>query len=174
MAESHQKKIERVRRPRVQISYDVEDNGAMVQKELPFVVGVLAGLSGHRPEVELGKLKDRSFTLIDRDNIDKVLADAAPVLNISVPNTLSGDGTNLRMQLKFDKLTDFEPGQVVTQVAPLNELLKMRKQLDEVLARINTNEELENSLQALLANQTKVQELAKQMGIDAAKPEGGK
>lgn len=165
MPESFQHKLDRVRSPRVQITYDVETNGAMVKRELPFVVGIMAGLSGHRDEKEIGALKDRKFVEIDRDNIDGVLQDAAPTLNLSVDNKLTDDNTKLRTQLQFRSMDDFEPAKVAEQIAPLRELLEMRKRLDEVLSRISTNSQLESVLQDVLANTEKVQELAKQMGI---------
>ena len=175
MAESQQKKLDRVRPPRVQISYDVETNGAMVKKELPFVIGVLADLSAQRKR-PLPAVKDRKFTEIDRDNINDVMAEAAPALQLSVPNTLADDGSQLRVGLEFKSLDDFEPARVAEQVAPLKELLDMRKRLDEVLAKISTNQQLEGLLQDVLANTEKVKDLAKQMGIEAGTPasEGGK
>lgn len=168
MPESFQHKLDRVRSPRVQITYDVETNGAMVKRELPFVVGIMAGLSGHRDEKELGALKDRKFVEIDRDNIDVVMKDAAPMLNLSVDNKLSEDGTKLRTQLQFRSMDDFAPARVAEQVAPLKELMDMRRRLDEVLSRISTNSQLESVLQDVLANTEKVNELAKQMGLDTA------
>ncbi len=172
MAESFQHKLDRVRSPRVQITYDVETNGAMVKKELPFVVGIMAGLSGHRDEKELGAIKDRKFVEIDRDNIDSVMKDAAPMLNLSVANKLADDDSKLRLQLQFKSMDDFAPANVAEQVAPLKELLDMRKRLDEVISRISTNSQLENVLQDVLANTEKVKELAKQMGIDETAGEG--
>lgn len=172
MAESFQHKLDRVRSPRVQITYDVETNGAMVKKELPFVVGILAGLSGHRDEKELGALKDRKFVEIDRDNVDSVMKDAAPMLNLSVDNKLADDGSKLRLALQFKSMDDFSPANVADQVAPLKELLDMRKRLDEVISRISTNSQLETVLQDVLANTEKVKELAKQMGIDENAGEG--
>lgn len=172
MPESFQHKLDRVRSPRVQITYDVETNGAMVKKELPFVVGILAGLSGHREEKELGALKDRKFVEIDRDNVDSVMKDAAPMLNLSVANKLADDDSKLRLSLQFKSMEDFEPAKVAEQVAPLKELLDMRKRLDEVISRISTNSQLETVLQDVLANQDKVKELAKQMGIDENAGEG--
>jgi type VI secretion system protein ImpB len=171
MADSVQHKLDRVRSPRVQLTYDVETNGAMEKKELPFVAGVLAGLSGHRDEKELGPLKDRKFVDIDRDNIDNVMKDAAPVLNLSVDNTLSDDNSKLRVAVKFNSLEDFEPAKVAEQIAPLRELLEMRRRLDEVLARISTNTQLESVLQDVLANTEKVQQLARELGKEPAAPE---
>ncbi len=172
MPESFQHKLDRVRSPRVQITYDVETNGAMVKKELPFVVGIMADLSGHREEKELGALKDRKFVEIDRDNIDSVMNDAAPTLNVSVDNKLSDDNSQLRLSLQFKSMEDFEPAKVAEQVAPLKELLDMRKRLDEVISRITTNSQLESVLQDVLANSDKVKELAKQMGIEETTGEG--
>lgn len=171
MAGTFQDKLSRVRKPRVHITYEVETNGAMEIKELPFVVGVMAALSGHRPEGELGPLKDRKFVEIDRDNINKVMEDAAPQLNLSVDNKLADDGSKMRVALKFNSMDDFEPAKVAEQVGPLKELLDMRRRLDEVLARISTNTQLEEALQDVLANTEKVQQLAKQMGIESPKPE---
>jgi type VI secretion system protein ImpB len=174
MAGAYQDKISRVRKPRVHITYEVETNGAMEIKELPFVVGVMAALSGHRPEGELGPLKDRKFAEIDRDNIDKVMEDAAPQLNLTVDNKLADDGSKMKVALKFNSMDDFEPAKVAGQVEPLKELLDMRRRLDEVLARISTNTQLEEALQDVISNTEKVQQLAKQMGIEPTTPEGGK
>jgi len=170
MAESLQHKLDRVRRPRVQITYDVETNGAMVKKELPFVVGVLADLSAQR-KTPLPAMRDRKFTEIDRDNIDSVMADAAPELSIRVANRLSEDGSQLSVPLKFRNMDDFSPGKVAEQVAPLKELLEMRKRLDEVLGKIEANVKLEGLLQDVLTNDEKVKALAQQMGIDTSAPD---
>jgi len=104
MSESLQHKLDRVRRPRVQITYDVETNGAMVKKELPFVVGVLADLSAQR-KTPLPPLRDRKFVEIDRDNINDVMADAAPELQMRVENKLADDGSQLSVGLKFSSMT---------------------------------------------------------------------
>ena len=166
MSESWQHKLDRVRRPRVQITYDVETNGAMVQKELPFVVGVMADLSAQR-KTPLPAMRDRKFVEIDRDNINKVMADAAPEIQMRVDNKLADDGSQLAVNLKFKKLDDFEPGAVAQQVAPLKELLDMRKRLDEVMGKMESNIKLEGLLQDVLTNSEKVQSLAKQMGLEA-------
>jgi type VI secretion system protein ImpB len=169
MSESIQHKLDRVRRPRVQITYDVETNGAMVQKELPFVVGVLADLSAQRKD-PLPVLRDRKFVEIDRDNLNDIMADAAPEVQMRVDNKLSDDGSQLSVNLQFRSMDDFEPGRVAEQVAPLKELLDMRKRLDEVLGKMESNMKLEGLLQEVLANTEKVQALAKQMGIESAAP----
>ena len=165
MAESQQHKLDRVRPPRVQITYDVETNGAMEKKELPFVVGVMAELSGHRDEKELGKLADRKFQQIDRDNIDAVLEDAAPTLNLTVDNVLSADGSRLKAALAFKSMDDFAPAAVARQIPALKELLDMRGRLDQILASLQTNTPLDDILQGVLASTDNVQKLASEMGI---------
>ena len=172
MAESQQHKLDRVRPPRVQITYDVETNGAMEKRELPFLVGVMAELSGHRPQDEIGPIKGRDFKEIDRDNIDAVMKDAAPVLNLSVANKLTDDNSNLRVALKFEGMQDFSPYKVADQIAPLKELLEMRKRLDEVLSKISTNEQLADVLQDVINNTEKVQKLAKELGTETPAKEG--
>ena len=109
MAESQQKKLDRIRRPRVQITYDVETNGAMQKVELPFVVGVLADLSG-KPKEPLKPLKDRKVVTVDRDNFNDVLAKATPRVAMKVENRLTGEGeSKLAVELNFKHLDDFEP-----------------------------------------------------------------
>ena len=172
MAESQQHKLDRVRPPRVQITYDVETNGAMEKRELPFLVGVMAELSGHRPQDEIGPIKSRDFKEIDRDNIDAVMKDAAPVLNLSVANKLTDDNSNLRVALKFEGMQDFSPYKVADQIAPLKELLEMRKRLDEVLSKISTNEQLADVLQDVINNTEQVQKLAKELSTETPAKEG--
>src|SRR5271165_6764445 len=126
--ESLQKKIGRVRPPRVQITYDVETGGAIKKKELPFVAGVLADLSGD-PAVPLPAVKDRKFVQIDRDNFDKVLAKSAPRLAFKVDNKLSDDDTKIGIELKFSSMEDFEPQMLAEQVEPLRKLIELRRKL---------------------------------------------
>src|ERR1700756_548697 len=103
MSESHQHKLDRVRRPRVQITYDVETGGAMQKVELPFVVGVMADLSAQTKET-LRPLKERKFTNIDRDNFNDVLAKSAPRLAMKVQNRLTGEDTKLAVELNFKSI----------------------------------------------------------------------
>lgn len=168
MPESRQHTLDRVRPPRVQITYDVETNGAMVKKELPYVVGVMADLSGHNKN--LPPLAERKFVPIDRDNINDVMKSAAPELNIRVDNTLSGDNSKLPIALKFREMNDFQPAQVAEQVPALKQLLDMRKKLDEVLSKIATNPKLESLLQEVIENSSQVQQLAKEMGLQGDEP----
>jgi len=173
MSESQQHKLDRVRRPRVQITYDVETNGAMVKTELPFVVGVMADLSG-QPKNALPRLKDRKFTAIDRDNFNDVLEKAAPRLAMKVDNKLTGEGdSKLAVELNFKNIDDFEPANVAKQIGPLNELLEMRQRLTQLLSKMEGNDKLEALLAEVLTNTEKAAALAKEMGVEAP-AEGGK
>jgi type VI secretion system protein ImpB len=167
--ESTQHKLDRVRRPRVQITYDVETNGAMVKTELPFVVGVLADLSG-QPKDKLPALKQRKVVSIDRDNFNSVLEKAAPRVALKVDNKVSGDG-KIGVELNFKHIDDFEPARVAEQVGPLRELLEMRKRLTQLMSKMEGNDKLEELLGQVLNSTEAAKKLAEQMGIEAAKSE---
>jgi type VI secretion system protein ImpB len=162
---SMQHKLDRVRRPRVQITYDVETNGAMQLVELPFVVGVLADLSAEST-VPLKPLKDRSVVEIDRDNFNNVMARAEPRVAMKVNNTLTGGDTKLAVELKFKELDDFEPARVAEQVPALKELLDMRMRLTQLLTKMEGNDKLDQLLADILSNADKAKALAKELGID--------
>lgn len=165
--ESLQHKLDRVRRPRVQITYDVETNGAMQKIELPFVVGVLGDLSG-QPKEPLPPLKERRFVPIDRDNFNDVLARAAPRLALKVQNRLTDQDTKLAVELNFRHMDDFEPARIAGQVEPLRQLLEMRQRLTQLLSKMEGNDKLEQLLADVMTNTEKAMALAKQMGIEAA------
>src|SRR5437764_9340677 len=131
MAESLQHKLDRVRRPRVQITYDVETNGAMQKVELPFVVGVMADLSG-KPKEPLKALKDRKVVQVDRDNFNDVLARATPRVAFKVQNKLTDENTKLAVELNFKHMDDFEPAKIAQQIGPLRDLLEMRQRLNQL------------------------------------------
>jgi type VI secretion system protein ImpB len=156
----------RVRPPRVHITYEVETGGALVLKELPFVMGVLADLSG-QPKDALPKLKDRKFEDIDRDNFDDVLKRMKPRLALRVDNTLKGDGSELAVELNFQKLDDFRPENVVRQVEPLNKLLETRNQLKDLLGRMEGNDRLEELLGAITDNEAVRGKLRDVLGASA-------
>lgn len=157
MAESQQKKLDRVRRPRVQITYDVETGGAMEKKELPFVVGVMADLSG-QPKTPLKPLKDRKMVAIDRDNFNDVLAGAAPRVAVKVQNKLSDGNTNLAVELNFKSMDDFEPAKIAEQVPALKELLEMRQRLTYLQSKMEGNDKVEELLADVLKNTEKAME----------------
>lgn len=165
MASVHDK-LERVRKPRVHIKYEVETEGAMIEKELPFVVGVLGDFSGD-PTEPLKPFGERKFVQIDRDNFDEVMRRMTPGLNLTVENTLQDDGTDMAVQLKFEKLEDFEPAAVAGQVPALKALLDARNELRDLLAKADRSEELETLLENILQNKG---DLAALMGeLDAKK-----
>jgi type VI secretion system protein ImpB len=142
MPESLQHKLDRVRPPRVQITYDVEVGGAIQKKELPFVVGVLADVSG-KPAEALPPLKLRKFVEIDRDNFNDVLAASRPRLTMQVPNKLSSKGGSLALELSFGHMDDFGPLNVIQQVAPLKKLYDVRQRLNDLLAKLDGNQDLD-------------------------------
>lgn len=154
--ESIQKKLDRVRKPRVQIKYEVETGGAMKLVELPFVVGVMADLTGGAVTDEAGnkiKLKDRSFVRVDRDNFNAVLAGANPAVKMRVANKLTGEeNAQLSVDLKFKELADFEPEQVVRNSTPLRKLLDARQRLVDLKGKVDGNDKLESLLERVLAN----------------------
>ena len=159
MPESVQHKLDRIRPPRVQITYDVEIGGAIQKKELPFVAGILADLSGV-PTQPLPKLRDRKFVEIDRDNFNDVLAAIGPRLALRVPNKLTKDSNTLiNVELNFKELDDFTPLNVVNQVAPLKKLLDARGRLNDLLAKLDGNDDLERILQETVANTSSLQEI---------------
>jgi type VI secretion system protein ImpB len=166
MSESHQHKLDRIRRPRVQITYDVEIGDAMKKIELPFVVGVMADLSAQRKE-PLPALKDRKFVPIDRDNFNDVLKKAAPRLALKVQNRLTDTETLLPAELNFQHMDDFSPARVAGQIAPLRELLDVRQRLTELLGKMEGKDKLERLLTDVLANTETAMALAKQLGIEA-------
>src|SRR4051812_33461284 len=168
--ESLQHKLDRVRRPRVHLTYDVEIGGAIQQKEIPFVLGVLADLSG-KPDEPLPRLKDRKFVEIDRDNFNKVLSGTKPRLAFQAENTLQGDGSKLGIELRFSRIDDFEPEQVVKQVEPLRKLLAARDRLSNLLNKMDGNDKLEQLLQDVVNNTDSLKKLSEETGHAAAKAE---
>lgn len=158
-------KLERVRKPRVHIKYEVETDGAQVERELPFVVGVMGDFSGN-PSQPLQPLKDRKFIQIDRDNFDDVMARIAPELNIRVQNTLAGDDSEIPMQLKFKSMADFEPGAIARQVPALKKLLDTRNQLRDLMTKIDRSADLENLLERVLQNKEELAKLSGELGIE--------
>jgi type VI secretion system protein ImpB len=160
-------KLERVRKPRVHITYQVETEGAEVEKELPFVVGVLGDFSGN-PTAPLKPLKDRKFIQIDRDNFNEIMARMTPGANFKVENTLKGDGSEMAVQLKFDSIDDFEPARIVQQVEPLRKLLATRNKLRDLLTKVDRSEDLESLLERVLQNTDDLKKLSADLNAQAA------
>jgi type VI secretion system protein ImpB len=162
MSDSLQKWVGRNRPPRVQITYDVEIGDAIEKKELPLVVGLLADLSG-QPLKPLPKLKERRLVEIDRDNFNEVMGNIAPRLDLSVPDTLKGEG-NLKVELNFTSFDDFHPEAIVKQVPRLSRLLEARQQLRDLLGKLDGNDELDALLENILQN---TEDLKALKGADA-------
>jgi type VI secretion system protein ImpB len=165
--ESIQQKISRIRPPRVHISYEVETGGAIEMKELPFVVGVLGDFSG-KPVDPLPRLRDRKFVDIDRDNFDSVLAGMKPRLAFQVDNKLQDDGSKLGVELKFNSMDDFHPDNVAQQVEPLRKLVEARRNLSDLLAKMDGNDKLGDLLTDVLQSTDKQKQLGEELGV---KPE---
>lgn len=166
--ESTQHKLDRVRSPRVQITYDVEIGDAIELKELPFVMGVLGDFTG-QPTEAMARLKDRKFVEVNPDNFDSVLAGMKPHLAYSVENKLSDDPNagQLKVDLNFKSLQDFEPEQVARQVRPLRELLELRTKLSDLRGSLQGNDKLDELLQDAINNTDKMGKLKEEV-----KPEG--
>lgn len=170
--ESVFKKKGRIRPPRVHITYEVETGGAMVMKELPFVMGIMSDLSGN-PKEALPKLKERKFVEIDRDNFDDVLGSMKPRLAFRVDNKLQDDGSELSVELEFNKLADFSPEAVAQQVEPLNDLLEIRSKLKDLLSRTEGNDRLEEILNSIIENPDVREKLGGTLGLSADAGAGG-
>ena len=167
MAESVNRKLERVRAPRVHIKYDVETGGAIEMKELPFVMGVLGDFTG-QPKEPLAKLKERKFVEITPDNFDDVLKSMKPHLQFKVDNVLSEepDAGKLGVELKFESMDDFSPERVAQQVEPLRKLLELRQNLADLRGSLQGNEKLDDILQATLSDQEKMDKLRGELGTE--------
>ncbi|HET7441565.1 MAG TPA: type VI secretion system contractile sheath small subunit [Terriglobales bacterium] len=170
--ESTQQKLSRVRPPRVHITYDVQVGDAIENKELPFVMGVLGDFTG-QPEQPLPKVKDRKFVEITPDNFDTVLANMNPHLSFAVENKLSEDPNagQLKVDLHFKSMEDFEPEQVARQVKPLRELLELRTKLSDLRGSLQGNDKLDELLLDSITNTEKLEKLRAELGLP--KPEGG-
>lgn len=170
MVESLQHKLDRVRPPRVQITYDVEIGNAIEMKELPFVMGILADLSG-MPSDPLPKVKERKFVEIDRDNFNEIMASYKPRLAIRVENKLTNDGTEMSSEFFFNSMDDFQPVNVVKQIPTLEKLYDARCKLKDLLTKLDGNDALDELLGEVIASTEKRDGLKQELGItDEAAP----
>lgn len=161
--ESLNKKLSRVRPPRVHITYDVETNGAIEKREIPFVVGVMADLSG-QPEVPLPNLGDRNFVQIDKDSFDAVVQKIQPRLTFKVDNKLSEDDSRLGVELRFKSMADFTPAAIAKQIPALRKLLEARAALHNLQSSLAGNDRLEALLQEVLNNHDSLQRIGAEGG----------
>lgn len=163
MSESIHDKLKRVRKPRVHITYDVETNGAVAEKEIPFVMGVMGDYSGDNTENKK-PLKDRKFSNIDRDNINEVMGNIAPQVKMKVNNTIQGDDSEMSVNLSFKTMEDFEPHKIIEQVEPLKKLLETRNKLRDLLTKADRSEKLEEILEQVLSNTAALNALSGELG----------
>jgi len=164
--ESVQKRLQKIRPPRVQLTYDVEIGDAIEVKELPFVVGVLGDFAGQSKQ-EQGKVRDRKFVNVDMDNFDDVMDGMAPRSTYRVKNRLTPEGGELGVDIEFRKFEDFRPESVVQQVEPLRKLQEARSKLADLRNKLAGNEKLEDLLNDVLSNTEKL----KQIGDEAQRVE---
>ncbi|OEU52958.1 MAG: type VI secretion system-associated protein [Desulfuromonadales bacterium C00003096] len=162
--ESLQHKLDRVRSPRVHITYDVEIGDAIEMKEIPFVVGVLGDLSG-KPDEPLPKLKDRKFIEIDRDNFNNVLEGMKPRLAFKVDNKLTEEDTKIAVELRFKSIDDFHPEQVADQITPVRKLVEARQRLSDLLNKLDGNDRLDELLQDVITSTDSLQKLGEEAGV---------
>jgi len=165
MSESIHDKLKRVRKPRVHITYDVETNGAVQNKEIPFVMGVMGDYSGDNTENKKA-LKDRKFSQVDRDNFNEVMNNVSPQVNMKVENTLEGDGSEMSVELGFKNMEDFEPQNIVEKVDPLKKLMETRNKLRDLLTKADRSEDLENLLEEVLSSTDALASLQGELGTD--------
>ncbi|MCD9029080.1 type VI secretion system contractile sheath small subunit [Luteimonas sp. BDR2-5] len=160
--ESTQHKLDRVRAPRVQLTYDVEVGDAIEKKELPFVAGVVGDFSG-QPAEPLAKMKERKFVNIDKDNFDDVLKGMKPRVQTQAENRLKGDGSKIGVELTFNSLEDFSPERVVNQIDPLRKLLEARQRLADLRNKMAGNDKFEELLSDVLKNTDQITRLSKEL-----------
>ncbi len=162
--ESIYNKLDRARKPRVHIKYELEVSGSTVVKEIPFVVGVLGDFSGDTSE-PLRPLRERKFVQIDRENFDDVMKRMAPAVKFRVENVIKNDGSELEVNLKFESIEDFEPARVADQIPGLNQLLATRNKLRDLLTKADRSEELEGVLERILQNTEELQKFSAELGV---------
>lgn len=173
MSDSIHDKLKRVRKPRVHITYDVETNGALQEKEIPFVMGVMGDYSGDNTDSKKA-LKDRKFSQIDRDNFNEVMDNVAPKVAMKVDNTLEADGSEMSVELDFKSIEDFEPQNIVDKVDPLKKLMDTRNKLRDLLTKADRSEDLETVLEEVLSNTDALAALQGELPSDDEQDEGDK
>jgi len=164
MSDSIHDKLKRVRKPRVHITYDLQTNGNVVEKEIPFVMGVMGDYSGDNTENKK-PLKERKFSQIDRDNFNEIMSKVNPQLRMKVENMLEGDGSEMSVNLDFKSMDDFEPHRIVEQIEPLKKLMDTRNKLRDLLTKADRSEELESILEDVLSNTNALSSLSSELGV---------
>lgn len=165
MSDSIHDKLKRVRKPRVHITYDLETNGTVVEKEIPFVMGVMGDYSGDNTDSKK-PIKERKFSQIDRDNFNEIMSKVNPQLRMKVENLLEGDGSEMAINLDFKNMEDFEPHRIVEQLEPLKKLMDTRNKLRDLLTKADRSEELESILEDVLSNTSALSSLSSELGVN--------
>lgn len=165
MAGSSQHRVGRVRPPRVQITYDVEDGGASATRELPLVAGVVSDLSGDSADpVEYAQ---RQFVEVEQGGVDSLMKRVGPTLKFTVPNEITGtEGSELAADLSFESIDDFSPLGVATQLPETAKLLEARQRLADLYGKVESNERLDGILGDILSDDDKQAQLRAELGID--------
>ena len=158
-------KLKRVRKPRDHITSDLETNGTVVEKEIPFVMGVMGDYSGDNADSKK-PLKERKFSQIDRDNFNEIMSKVNPQLRMKVENLLEGDGSEMSLNLDFKNMEDFEPHRIVEQLEPLKKLMDTRNKLRDLLTKADRSEELESILEDVLSNTNALSSLSNELGVN--------
>lgn len=165
MTDSIHDKLKRVRKPRVHITYDLETNGALEAKELPFVMGVMGDYSGDNAASKK-PLKERKFSQIDVDNFNELMGKINPQLKLKVDNTLADDDSQISVDLDFHNMDDFEPHKLVEQIEPLKQLLDTRNKLRDLLTKADRSEDLEKILEDILNNTDALNSFSGELGLN--------
>ena len=160
MAENVQKKLTRIRPPRVRITYDLEADGAKKMQEIPFLVGIMADLSGHTSKSKRKIKNNLDFLNIDKENFSAVMQKINPTLKFSVENKIKGDESKLGIKLGFNSFKDFTPDQIVQNIPELKELMETRAKLLDFQSNVDSNEKLEDVMGRLIKNPEKLKEIA--------------
>lgn len=158
--------LDKVRKPRVHITYDVETDGATQKKELPFVVGVMGDFSADGKS-QLKPLKERKFIQVDGDNFDEVMKKNHPSVQFKVDNLLENNDTQLAVDLKFNSMEDFEPAKIAEQIEPLRKLMEIRSELSDLLSKADRSDGLEQILESVLQDDEKLANLSKDLGLES-------
>lgn len=166
-------KLNNTRKPRVHITYDIESNGAVEKKELPFIVGVMGDYSGDNTENK-DNFKEREFVNVDNENFNSVMAKIAPSLNIQVDNTIEGGDKEMPVSLEFNSMEDFEPHRIAEQVGPLKQLLETRNKLRDMLGKVDRSADLEAILEDVLQNTEQLKALSNELGLNDSPDQGDK
>lgn len=165
MSGSSQSRVGKVRPPRVQITYDVEDDGQSVSHELPLVTGVISDLSGDSNDPV--SYNDRSFVEVEQGGLNRLMKRVNPKLNLSVKDEISGKGdSEIGAGLEFNSLSDFSPMGVATQLPQTAKLLEARRQLSDLYGKVEANDKLDGILGDILADADKQSQLRSELGID--------